>query len=55
MLYRNALAVYTIHGLSACKTGNGRESTQRRQWNPENGAPQILDCDVVHNTVRNSR
>ena len=52
MLYRNALAVYTIHGLNACKTGNGRESTQRRQ---ENGAPQILDCDVVHNTVRNSR
>ena len=53
MLYRNALAVYTIHGLSVCKAGNGRESTQRRQ---KNGAPdQILGCDVVHNTVRNSR
>ena len=52
MLYRIALAMYTIHGLSACKTGNGRESTQRRQ---ENGGPQILGCDVVHNTVRNIR
>ena len=34
------------------KTGNGRESTQREQ---ENGAPQILGCDDVHNTVRDSR
>ena len=34
------------------QTGNGRGSTQREQ---ENGAPQISDCDVVDNTVRNSR
>ena len=53
---KNALAVYTIHGLSAdiSKLCNSRESThiERRQ---ENGVPQILGCDVVYNTVRNSR
>ena len=57
MLYKcckNASAVYTIHGLSACisELCNGRGSTLREQ---ENGAPQIIGCDVVHNTVRDNR
>ena len=34
------------------KADNGRESTQREQ---ENVAPQILGCDAVYSTVRNSR
>ena len=45
---------YTWAECMHIRTGNGRESTQieRKQ---ENEAPQILGCDTVYNTVRNSR
>ena len=49
---RNAVAVYTIHGLGPCISKQGKYPDWEKQ---NNGVPHIFGCDVVYNTVRNSR
>ena len=51
---KNALAVCTKHGLSACISKQVMVGKVPRE-KQENGVPEFLGCDVVYSTFWNSR
>ena len=52
---KNALAVYTKHGLSACISKQVMVGKVPRESRKMESIPQILGCDVVYITVRDSK